>query len=144
MAWPRGRSGPACGSSRACSRPWSGFCRLIGQEIFLIEPLFYHSAILYERRGCGYLLGREVMDEIHAGLRRGVGRSGPRSTARRPFASRARESTVRGRSWALHDGVGSGAWGGVKMFKAAGRHAGVEHVSGRIVLIENTFPGGSY
>ncbi len=42
------------------------FCGLIGQELFLIEPLFYHSAILYERRGCGYLFGREVMEEIHA------------------------------------------------------------------------------
>src|SRR5947207_14147218 len=47
------------------------FCRLIGQEIFLIEPLFYHSAILYERQGCGYLLGRDVMDEIQAAFGEG-------------------------------------------------------------------------
>jgi hypothetical protein len=40
---------------------------------------------------------------------------------------------VRGRSWALHDGVAGHAWGGVKMYKATGRHAGV-----------NTFPGGLY
>ena len=33
-----------------------GFCRLIGKEIYLIEPLFYRSAILYERGGCGYLM----------------------------------------------------------------------------------------
>ncbi len=32
-----------------------GFCRLMGTELYLIEPLFYHSAILYERHGCGYL-----------------------------------------------------------------------------------------
>ena len=37
-----------------------GFCRLMGTELYLIEPLFYHSAILYERHGCGYLLGREA------------------------------------------------------------------------------------
>jgi hypothetical protein len=114
-----------------------GFCALIGKEIYLIEPLFYHSAILYERRGCGYLVGRDVMEAIHAGFREG----GPllkaldaSSDFRAPEAAR----TVRGRSWAIHDGVGDGLWaggpvGGVKMYKAAGRKAGI-----------NTFPGAIY
>ena len=114
-----------------------GFCALIGKEIYLIEPLFYHSAILYERRGCGYLMGRDVMESIHAGFRDG----GPllkaldaSSDFRGPEAAR----TVRGRSWAIHDGIGDGLWagggvGGVKMYKAAGRRAGV-----------NTFPGAIY
>ena len=114
-----------------------GFCSLIGKEIYLIEPLFYHSAILYERRGCGYLMGRDVMEEIHAGFSPG----GPLRKAldgsshfRRPEAA----DTVRGRSWALHDGVIEGLWGGagvgsVKMYKAAGRPAGID-----------TFPGAPY
>ena len=114
-----------------------GFCALIGKEIYLIEPLFYHSAILYERRGCGYLMGRDVMEEIHAGF----GDGGPlaklldgSSDFRRPEAA----LTVRGRSWALHDGVGEGLWGGagvagVKMYRAVGRPAGI-----------NTFPGAPY
>jgi hypothetical protein len=114
-----------------------GFCALIGKEIYLIEPLFYHSAILYERRGCGYLVGRDVMESIHAGFCEG----GPllkaldgSSDFRDPDAAR----TVRGRSWAIHDGVGDGLWaggavGGVKMYKAAGRKAGI-----------NTFPGAIY
>jgi hypothetical protein len=108
------------------------FCRLIGQEIFLIEPLFYHSAILYERRGCGYLLGRDVMDDIHGAF----GQDGAFRAAldgSSPFRQPGAEATVRGRSWALHDGVGGSAWGGVKMFKAVGSHAGMD-----------TFPGGSY
>lgn len=114
-----------------------GFCALIGKEIYLIEPLFYHSAILYERRGCGYLVGRDVMESIHAGFSDG----GPlwnsldgSSDFRKPDAAR----TVRGRSWAIHDGVGEGLWGGasvggVKMYKATGRPAGI-----------NTFPGAIY
>ncbi|HEY7433939.1 MAG TPA: hypothetical protein VIE41_02265 [Methylomirabilota bacterium] len=114
-----------------------GFCALIGKEIYLIEPLFYHSAILYERRGCGYLMGRDVMESIHAGFRDG----GPLMKAldassefRGPEAAR----TVRGRSWAIHDGVGDGLWagggvGGVKMYKISGRQAGI-----------NTFPGAIY
>src|SRR6185295_4338177 len=115
----------------------ASFCALLGKEIYLIEPLFYHSAILYERRGCGYLMGRDVMEEIHAGFSEG----GSLLTAldgsshfRRPDAAR----TVRGRSWALHDGVIEGLWGGagvgaVKMYKAAGRPAGID-----------TFPGAPY
>jgi hypothetical protein len=109
-----------------------GFCRLIGAEVYLIEPLFYHSAVLYERHGCGYLLGREVMDGLHAEFSEGgglaIGLDG--ST---PFRAAEAGRTVRGRSWALHDGISTGAWGGVKMYKAAGLRADI-----------STFPGGIY
>jgi hypothetical protein len=114
-----------------------GFCALIGKEIYLIEPLFYHSAILYERRGCGYLTGRDVMEKIHAGFSAG-GPLRKELDGSSDFRLAAAADTVRGRSWALHDGVGEGLWGGasvggVKMYKAAGRAAGV-----------NTFPGAPY
>ena len=108
------------------------FCRFLGRDLYLIEPLFYHSAILYERRGCGYLFGRDVMDEIHAGFSDG----GPLRAAldgSSPFRQPGAELTARGRSWALHDGVAGGSWGGVKMYKAVGRTAGVD-----------TFPSGQY
>jgi hypothetical protein len=109
-----------------------GFCRLVGAELYLIEPLFYHSAVLYERHGCGYLLGREVMESIHDGFAEG----GPLASTldgSSPLRSPEARMTVRGRSWALHDGLSPGAWGGVKMYRAPGRHAGM-----------NTFPGGLY
>ena len=109
-----------------------GFCALIGQDVYLIEPLFYHSAILYERRGCGYLLGRDVMEKLHADFSDG-GRLRPALDGSSPFRRPGAEKTVRGRSWALHDGVAGGEWSGVKMYRAAGRHAGVD-----------TFPGGQY
>ena len=113
-----------------------GFCALIGKEIFLIEPLFYHSAILYERRGCGYLVGRDAMDALHAGFREG----GPLRSAldgSSEFRGPEAAHTVRGRSWAIHDGVGDGIWaggglGGVKMYKAAGRPAGISTFPGAI------------
>jgi hypothetical protein len=113
------------------------FCALLGKEIYLIEPLFYHSAVLYERRGCGYLMGRDVMEEIHAGFSDGgalLKALDGSSHFRHADAAR----TVRGRSWALHDGVIDGLWGGagvgsVKMYRAAGRPAGID-----------TFPGAPY
>jgi len=113
------------------------FCALLGKEIYLIEPLFYHSAILYERRGCGYLMGRDVMEEIHAGFSDGgVLLKALDGSSHFRHADAAR--TVRGRSWALHDGVIDGLWGGagvgsVKMYRAAGRPAGID-----------TFPGAPY
>jgi hypothetical protein len=109
-----------------------GFCRLIGSEIYLVEPLFYHSAILYERQGCGYLLGREVMEAINDGF----AESGPLAAClddSSPFRSPEAARKVRGRSWALHDGIAPGTWGGVKMYRVAGRPAGID-----------TFPGGIY
>jgi hypothetical protein len=114
-----------------------GFCRLLGKELFLIEPLFYHSALLYERHGCGYLLGRELMDEVHAAFGPGgrLHRALDGSTA---FRQPGFDRTIRTRSWAIHDGVlalldGGRSWGGVKMYRLAGRPAGV-----------STFPGGPY
>ena len=108
------------------------FCRRLGTGFFLIEPLFYHSAILYERRGCGYLVGRERMEEIHGGFRPG----GPLVEAlddSTPFRRAGFEKTVRGRSWAIHDGILGHPFGGVHMYKAAGRPAQV-----------SSFPDGVY
>ena len=101
-----------------------GFCRLLGQEFYLIEPLFYHSAILYERGGCGYVMGREQMEEIH----RGFAPDGPlthRLDATTPFRQPGFSQTVRGRSWAIADGILGAPFEGVKMYKAPGRSANV-------------------
>ena len=111
-------------------------CRILGRDFYLIEPLFYHSAILYEQKGCDYLMGRELMDEIHAGFLEGgaLHRGLDEST---PFRRRGFDASVRGRSWAIHDGILSamhvGGWSGVKMYRVPGRHATV-----------STFPNGDY
>jgi hypothetical protein len=111
------------------------FCGLLGCEFYLVEPLFYHSALLYERHGCDYFIGRDRMDEIHAGFQPD-GSLHARLDGSTPFRRRGFEATVRGRSWAIHDGVlgerfGDGA--GVKMYRVPGREAGV-----------STFPGAVY
>ena len=120
------------------------FCRLLGRDFYLVEPLFYHSALLYERHGCDYFLGRDLMEEIHAGFLPG-GRLDRRLDGASCFRNPALAGLVRGRSWAIHDGVlaeasraagvepsGDG-WSGVKMFRVPGRPASV-----------STFPGGAW
>ncbi len=112
------------------------FCRLLGSEFYLVEPLFYHSALLYERHGCDYFIGRERMEAIHDGFRPG-GRYHARLDGSTPFRQPGFEASIRGRSWAIHDGVlgepFSGGGRGVKMYRVPGRPAGV-----------STFPDGAY
>jgi acetoin utilization protein AcuC len=105
------------------------FSALLGNEVYLVEPLFYHSAILYERHGLGYLLGRETMEEIHREFQPGgpLQRRLDGSTA---FRLPGAEGTVRGRSWAIHDGLLGEPWGGIKMYRVVGQQAGVETFSG--------------
>ena len=113
-----------------------GFCRILGRDCYLVEPLFYHSALLYERHGCDYLMGRDLMDAIHDGFRDGgaLHRLLDDST---PFRRRGFETSERGRSWAIHDGIldgtSTGGWSGVKMYRIPGRPSTV-----------STFPGGRY
>lgn len=113
-----------------------GFCRLLSRDCYLLEPLFYHSAILYERQGCDYLMGRGLMDQIHAGFQIG-GALHRRLDHSTPFRRPGFEATARGRSWAIHDGIMEGVfddgWSGVKMYRVPGQPAAV-----------STFPGGAY
>jgi hypothetical protein len=113
-----------------------GFCQLLGCEFYLVEPLFYHSALLYERHGCDYFVGRDRMDRIQAGFQPD-GELWARLDGSTPFRRRGCETSIRGRSWAIHDGVlgepFSGGEAGVKMYRVPGRRAEV-----------STFPGCVY
>ena len=94
-----------------------------------VEPLFYHNAILFERCGFHYVKGRELMRRIHAGflpdgdLQHHLDRS---TLFRDPVSA----GSIRGRSWAVHDGILGAPWDDVKMIKRIGVDAG-----------ENTAPG---
>ncbi|MGH7321684.1 MAG: hypothetical protein ACRELA_18955 [Candidatus Rokuibacteriota bacterium] len=109
------------------------FCRLLGTELFLVEPLFYHTALLYERHGCAYFFGRERMEEIDAEFQPG-GRLHAALDGSTVFRQVGFDKTPRGRSWAIHDGIlatlDGTAWGGVKMYRLVGNRADV-----------STFPG---
>src|SRR5262249_37214455 len=111
-------------------------CRRLGKELFLVEPLFYHSALLYERHGCGYLFGQDLMARIHAEFQPG-GRLHAALDGETVFRQPGFDRTARGRSWAIHDGIlsvlGDAPWGGVKMYRRLGGPAGI-----------SSFPGGAY
>ena len=80
------------------------FCRILDIKSIKLEALFYHNAIAFERYGFDYFIGYERMKRIHELFQPGgslFNKLDNSTHFRRPeFAQ-----SVRGRSWAIHDGI---------------------------------------
>jgi hypothetical protein len=100
------------------------FVENLHHDTFYIQPLAYHNAIMFERLGFSYALGLGRMEWVHNEFMPGgllYHRLDGSTPFRRPGAAR----TVRGRSWAIHDGIMGTPYEGLKMYKRIGVHAGV-------------------
>ena len=104
------------------------FTDSLGMEMIVAEPLSYDNAIRYEKYGFDYLQGMRLMLEIDREFQPG-GRYFARLDGSTPFRMPGMERTVRGRSWAIHDGIMDEPWDEVRIYKMIGVHAGI-----------NTFP----
>ncbi len=104
------------------------FTDSLGMEMIVAEPLTYDNAIRYEKYGFDYLTGRRKMVEINTEFQPG-GKLFRRLDCSSPFRQPGMEKTVRGRSWAIHDGIMGEPWDGIQIYKMIGVHAGL-----------NTFP----
>ena len=111
------------------------FLIALGHRTINLEPLTYASAWVFERRGFAYIQGHLLMDEIHQEFQPG-GRLHSALDGSTPFRQPQQWQSVRGRAWAIHDGILSEIdkhWDGLRMVKQIGRHASV-----------NTFPDAVY
>ncbi len=111
------------------------FLALLGHESFAAEPLTYATAILFESRGFSYMSGRRLMEEIHQEFQPG-GRLRAALDGSTPFRQPGQAETIRGRAWAIHDGILEAidrSWNNVRMVKRLGHDAGI-----------NTFPDAVY
>lgn len=108
---------------------WEALFGALGHNFFFLEPLTYNSAIIYERSGFSYLRGGEKMREIDREFRPG-GALHDRLDGSTPFRMPGQEKTVRGRSWAIHDGILDEPWESLKMYKTIGVHGGVSTFTG--------------
>lgn len=79
-------------------------CRIFDIKSIRLEALFYHNAITYERYGFCYFKGYRQMKRIHELFqpREQVYDKLDHST---PFREPEFAQTIRGRSWAIHDGI---------------------------------------
>ncbi len=99
------------------------FVQELGHDLYFVEPLYYHNAVIFERYGFAYQQGRKLMERIHNGFSEGgefVGKLDG-STFRRKEA----ENSIRLRSWAIHDGILGEPFTRVTMYKRVGKQAGV-------------------
>jgi len=94
------------------------------------EGLFYHNAIQYERYGFGYLEGRKQMEEIDREFQPG-GMLYDRLDGSNPFRKKGAEKSVRGRSWAIQDGILVERWISPKLYKPVGKNVGVNTFHGQ-------------
>lgn len=112
------------------------FMEIIGIHTVTIGALYYHNAILWERHGFQYFRGRVMMERINQEFQPG-GLLAQRMDNSNPFRRKGMEKTVRGRSWAIYDGVYRDAfgdeWESPLMYKTLGKEF---HV--------NTFPDQIY
>jgi hypothetical protein len=107
------------------------FVERLGIDTIVAEPLSYSNAIRYEGYGFDYLTGKQLMRWIDREFRPG-GILYRRLDGSTPFRRPGMERTVRGRSWAIQDGILERPWDGVKIYKTVGRHAGVDTFADRI------------
>ena len=83
-------------------------------------PYAYHNAIELERIGYFYGTGKELMLTIDQGFQSG-GKLFNRLDGSTPFLQPGMEKTIRGRSWAIHDGIMDKPWICPMMIKLIGR-----------------------
>lgn len=122
-------------SSRQIIAQLDSFLATLGHRSYALEPLNYAAAWVFERRGFAYVRGHSMMDTIHREFQPGgeLHRALDDSSA---FRHPEHWQTVRGRAWAIHDGILERCgmeWNNLRMIKQVGHHAGVE-----------TFPGAIY
>jgi hypothetical protein len=108
------------------------FVQKIGHDMFLIEPLAYHNAIIFERYGFNYMRGYQEMVRIDRDFRE-RGELFAKLSPERVFRQPDCWQYIRGRSWAIHDGILGYPFTGFQMYKRIGSHAGI-----------NTFPDGQW
>ena len=101
------------------------FVTRIGHDIFFIEPLAYHNAITFERYGFNYLKGLNEMKTIHNDFQPG-GTLQAKLNGFSGFRHSEAWRTVRGRSWAIHDGILGHPFTGFQMYKQIGKNAGID------------------
>ena len=114
--------------SRKVLPTFERFVSRLGHSMYMMEPLAYHTAVLFESFGCAYSQGRRRMEWIHQEFQPG-GVLYQRLDGSTPFRQPGMDQTVRGRSWAIHDGIMNEPFTDIHMHKNIDKPAGV-----------NTFP----
>jgi len=101
----------------------------LGHDMYYVEPLYYHNAVIFERYGFAYQVGKRRMEGIQAGFQAG-GELSQRLEGSNPFRSSKAANSIRLRSWAIHDGILGEPFTDVTMYKRVGKSANINTTPG--------------
>ncbi|MEW5868305.1 MAG: hypothetical protein AB1894_03455 [Chloroflexota bacterium] len=107
---------------------FENFVASLGNELYFVEPLYYHNAVIFERYGFTYAKGRRLMERIQQGF-------SPQGDLRAlldnstPFRTPEMANSIRLRSWAIHDNLLGEPFTNVTMYKQIGKPANVNTCS---------------
>lgn len=104
---------------------FESFVQRMAHDIFFIEPMSYHNALVFERYGFAYVRGLQEMRSIDTEFRPGGGLHA-QLDGRNPFRNEDAWRSIRGRSWAIHDGILGHPFTGFQMYKRIGTNAGIQ------------------
>ncbi len=91
------------------------FGRRFGVKHVKVEPLAYHNAVMHEFYGFRYMSGRDLMERINREFLPG-GELFKRLDGSTPFRFPGFARSIRGRSWAIHDGILGEPWQCPRMY----------------------------
>jgi hypothetical protein len=96
------------------------FVTSLGHEIYFVEPLYYHNAVIFEKYGFLYQKGFKLMKRIQSGFSSG-GDLIAKLDSSTPFRKPDYASSIRLRSWSIHDGILGEPFSDVTMYKYVGK-----------------------
>ena len=105
------------------------FVTSLGHDMYFVEPLYYHNAVIFERYGFAYQIGKRQMERIHARFQEG-GELYQKLDDSSPFRSSRARNCIRLRSWAIHDGILDEPFTNITMYKRVGKSANVSTTPG--------------
>lgn len=114
---------------RSAIAQFEAFLTGLGHEMYFIEPLYYHNAVIFERYGFAYQKGKRRMEAIHAGFREG-GEFHRKLDGSNRFRSPGAANSIRLRSWAIHDSILEELFTDITMYKQVGKIASVSTTPG--------------
>jgi hypothetical protein len=100
------------------------FISSLGHEVYFVEPLYYHNAVIFERYGFTYQVGRKLMERIEAGFS-AKGDLYNQLNSSSVFRNVNSAHSIRLRSWAIHDGILGEPFTNVTMYKRVGKSSGI-------------------
>jgi len=103
---------------------FESFILSVKHDLYFVEPLYYHNAVIFERNGFDYISGKRLMKRINDGFSE-TGDLVPMLDLSTPFRHPKAVNSIRFRSWAIHDGIFGEPFDGVTMFKQVGKLASI-------------------